>query len=447
MEYKKKFCSSSDTKFGDKLEKSKATKTIVSDNCGNDPWAILVPIDNSTAKDAGTIYLFFSYNIFGKNDTCGYYNNILSDEEYSFAISKNKVGIQATRLCVNLRIIHNLVASDLLEFGESCLLDEFDQIEVSLSDENKEFILKFQLIFWQCHCGSVKNFDINIPPGQMSLDDKQGPSAESSNNLPCINHGYKFIRQLGKGGYGIVYLMENKNTGKQCAVKFTWNRSLYNEFIMMNLVQDIKYTTKLIDGFYYTTNKQQFIVTDCIKHGSLRNYILSKYNFSDKELLAIASIMSTTLKEIHQKGLIHRDIKPANILVSETNPFKVVLADFGMTKVYEEGNKFGYSGTRSYMSPESLNNIPYNHFHDYWALGVTLLECSLGKNIFFIKPKPKKDEKTKSDEKAKQLTKILTCCEQIHSKEKKINIKYEKVFDIIRNLIQIEPYKRKLYEI
>ncbi|PKC01405.1 kinase-like protein [Rhizophagus irregularis] len=396
MEYKKKFCSSSDTKFGDKLEKIKATRTIVS---GNDPWAILVPIDNSTAKDAGTIYLFFSYNIFGKNDTCGYYNNILSDEEYSFAISKNEFGIQATRLCVNLRIIHNL------------------------------------------------NFDINIPPGQIFLDDKQGPSAESSNDLPCINHGYKFIRQLGKGGYGIVYLMENKNTGKQCAVKFTWNRSLYNEFLMMNLVQDIKYTTKLIDGFYYTTNKQQFIVTDCIKHGSLRNYILSKYNFSDKELLAIASIMSTTLKEMHQKGLIHRDIKPANILVSETNPFKVVLADFGMTKVYEEGNKFGYSGTRSYMSPESLNNIPYNHFHDYWALGVTLLECSLGKNIFFIKPKPKKDEKTKSDEKAKQLTKILTCCEQIHSKEKKINIKYEKVFDIIRNLIQIEPYKRKLYEI
>lgn len=78
MEYKKKFCSSSDTKFGDKLEKIKATKTIVSDNYGNDPWAILVPIDNSTAKDAGTIYLFFSYNIFGKNDTCGYvsYNNI-----------------------------------------------------------------------------------------------------------------------------------------------------------------------------------------------------------------------------------------------------------------------------------------------------------------------------------------------------------------------------------
>lgn len=58
---------------------------------------------------------------------------------------------------------------------------------------------------------------------------------------------------------------------------------------------------------------------------------------------------------MHQKGLIHRDIKPANILVSETNPFKVVLADFGMTKVYEEGNKFGYSGTRSY-SKLIINN-------------------------------------------------------------------------------------------
>lgn len=72
MECKK---NSSNTNFGDKLEKTKAT---VSDNHGNDPWAILVPIDNSTTRDAGAIYLFFSYNIFGKNDTCGYvsYNNI-----------------------------------------------------------------------------------------------------------------------------------------------------------------------------------------------------------------------------------------------------------------------------------------------------------------------------------------------------------------------------------
>lgn len=76
------------------------------------------------------------------------------------------------------------------------------------------------------------------------------------------------------------------------------------------------------------------------------------------------------------------------------------------------------------MSPESLNNIPYNHFHDYWALGVTLLECFLGKNVFLVSPKHKKD---KRDEKFKQqLTKILTCCERLHSIEKKINIKYEK---------------------
>lgn len=40
--------------------------------------------------------------------------------------------------------------------------------------------------------------------------------------------------------------MENKNTGKQCAVKFTWNRSLYNEFLMMNLVQDIVSLLKII---------------------------------------------------------------------------------------------------------------------------------------------------------------------------------------------------------
>lgn len=45
--------------------------------------------------------------------------------------------------------------------------------------------------------------------------------------------------------------MENKNTGKQYAVKFTWNHSLYNEFLMLTLVQDIVSLLKIIYNLKY----------------------------------------------------------------------------------------------------------------------------------------------------------------------------------------------------
>src|SRR5277367_4130239 len=71
MEYKRKFhfSSSGNTSSEDKLKKSKITKTIASADRKNNPWAILVPVDEFT-KEVGAIYLSNSYNIFGNNPTC-----------------------------------------------------------------------------------------------------------------------------------------------------------------------------------------------------------------------------------------------------------------------------------------------------------------------------------------------------------------------------------------
>ena len=75
MENKRKFESSSSnvsnctsSNFTDSIS------SVASDH--NDPWAILVPVNEFTAKSVGTMYLLSSYNTFGKNPTCNNVNNV-----------------------------------------------------------------------------------------------------------------------------------------------------------------------------------------------------------------------------------------------------------------------------------------------------------------------------------------------------------------------------------
>jgi serine/threonine protein kinase len=85
--------------------------------------------------------------------------------------------------------------------------------------------------------------------------------------------------------------------------------------------------------------------------------------------------MLLALYEIHSKAIIHRDIKPHNIFLNDTQEI-AKLGDFGVSRRIEPGQDFAltFAGTPYYVSPEILNERPYNTKADIWALGVTLYE-------------------------------------------------------------------------
>jgi len=76
---------------------------------------------------------------------------------------------------------------------------------------------------------------------------------------------------------------------------------------------------------------------------------------------------------------MHRDIKPANILINSQGEVK--LTDFGIGKELDETDQFAstFRGTQTYMSPERLDGLPYNHVGDIWSVGVMLIELATGK--------------------------------------------------------------------
>ncbi len=203
--------------------------------------------------------------------------------------------------------------------------------------------------------------------------------------------GYKFIKMLGKGSYGTVYLAKNEsnlNIDEYVAIKkfFINDKNSYksykNELKILKKIKS-KYLIKIFD--YYRDSQYMYIVMEYAPEGDLEDYIRRKYNrgmkinnnFIDTVLYQINEGLST----LHKEKIIHRDIKTSNILVFNENLVKIT--DFGVSKILENNN-LAYSniGTPYYMSPEMLNGNPYNYMVDFWALGCVIYKMLTNKYPF-----------------------------------------------------------------
>ncbi|GIL62733.1 hypothetical protein Vafri_16916 [Volvox africanus] len=77
--------------------------------------------------------------------------------------------------------------------------------------------------------------------------------------------------------------------------------------------------------------------------------------------------------------VVHRDIKPSNLLLNGKGEVKI--SDFGVSGQLASSvsNCLSWVGTVTYMSPERIKGDSYSFDSDLWSLGLTLLECALGR--------------------------------------------------------------------
>jgi len=121
------------------------------------------------------------------------------------------------------------------------------------------------------------------------------------------------------------------------------------------------------------------IVLEYMDSGALDSIYRKTGPLIEAVVANVAFHVASGLDFLHKKHLIHRDTKPSNILTHTSGPVKI--ADFGVSG--ELANSLAetasWCGTATYMSPERIQGDAYSYDSDVWALGLSVMECALGR--------------------------------------------------------------------
>ena len=220
---------------------------------------------------------------------------------------------------------------------------------------------------------------------------------------------YTILRQIGKGSYGKIYLVEDPKTKDQFALKkiiisdslelrenqeeykLTWELTKLDP--ELKIVKKYGIEIKKLDKY----NLVMYVlmeVANCDWEQELINRKKDNAFYTEDELIEILKSLVNTLAELQKKGVSHRDIKPQNILCFGKDGYK--LSDFGEAKykirAYIKNNNYDENtrkqtvrGTELYMSPilfkalqmNAVDGVQYNAYKsDVFSLGMCFLLAS-----------------------------------------------------------------------
>jgi serine/threonine protein kinase len=199
---------------------------------------------------------------------------------------------------------------------------------------------------------------------------------------------FAIVDELYRSQAGAVYRALFKYDQKEYVLK---ERKLPKSRNPKDIMNEVKLLRQLdhqnvikCEGWFRDDDRQSvFLVLEFCGGGDLSTTInrqrASKQYFEEKQIWNIFSQLCHGLRHLHEHGIIHRDLKPLNVMVS-TNGRHFKLGDLGVSRQLSEETILvrSFYGTPLYLSPELVENKPYNEKTDIWSLGVILYElCCL----------------------------------------------------------------------
>lgn len=233
--------------------------------------------------------------------------------------------------------------------------------------------------------------------------------------------GIAIIKQIGFGGYGVVFYVYSNQYQSYFALKKIPEK--YYKEAEVECLKVIDDPRKVSLYKVYKFNMcvyllMEYCPTDLTRvlkvKGKISNDVITKYI---KEMIL-------SVKACHDRNIAHSDIKPSNFLIDQYGRIKIT--DFGLSTIHIDAPKSSlFLGTKLFMAPEIFTQAEYNPIiADVWAIGVSIFYIVTKKYPFF----------NEND--------VLLEYQIIHG-----NYSYEQIHDhdlrdVIQRCLTVNPYKR-----
>ena len=192
---------------------------------------------------------------------------------------------------------------------------------------------------------------------------------------------YDLIREVGRGGFGVVWEARDRELGRRVAVKVI--RVRRDGVPEKRLLAEAEVAARLSHPGIVTildvgrNEKGAWLVQEFLSGRTLADR-LDEGALPLREALRVAIDLARALAHAHAHGVVHRDLSGRNVFLCDDGQVK--LLDLGMAQAF--GRRKPEGGTPDAMAPEQARGAPEDERVDVYSLGVLLYRMVSGQAPF-----------------------------------------------------------------